>query len=83
MTTESSQFTTEKSSTGRLFDMAKRGRKRSSNPKVPAKFRIDMKTLEQIEYMAIELQISRSELVRRAIREFLWTLKKQGIEIPY
>ncbi|WP_457641439.1 ribbon-helix-helix protein, CopG family [Persephonella sp.] len=61
----------------------KRGRPRSSNPKIQAKFRIDVKTLEQIEYLAVELQISRSELVRRAIREFLGTLKKQGVEIPY
>ena len=63
--------------------MSRRGRKRSSNPKVSAKFRIDVKTLEEIEHMAIQLQISRSELVRRAIREFLGTLKKQSIEIPY
>ena len=63
--------------------MAKRGRKRTKNPKIPAKFRIDLETLEKIEYVAVELQISRSELVRRAIKEFLGTLKKQGFELPY
>ena len=61
----------------------KRGRPRTDNPKIKAHFRIDLETLEKIEYAAIELQISKSELVRRAIREFLGGLKKKGIEIPY
>ncbi len=64
--------------------MAKRrGRPRVANPKLQTKFNIDIETLEKIEYLAIELQISRSELIRRAIRHFLGSLKNECSQIPF
>ena len=63
--------------------MRRKGRPRTDNPKVCKYYRIDFDMVDAISIAAKRLGISRSELVRRAIREFIGGLKKKGIDISY